>query len=103
MRDPDDITGVGAQALAAEEEDARKRRALVDKSDLQSVMADKRGRRFIHRLLTQSNPFHDPFSGADPYTTAYQCGAMRVGKWLTVELMTHTPVNYKLMLEENAT
>lgn len=61
------------------EAEERKRRRELD--DLEWVLSDKRGRRFVYRLLYLCNMFHHVFRGSE-YLDAMESGKRFIGMTL---------------------
>lgn len=68
-------------------------------SDLKWLMGDKRGRRFVWRLLETAEPLKDPFN---PQTsiTSYNLGKQAYGKWLYAQLLEECPELFMTMGRE---
>ena len=93
--DPYDLAGQTPQAKAKAEQE---RLAALQEEDLKWLMADKRGRRFFHKLLAVTGVNRNPYTGnAETY---FRCGEMNVGQRYLGEVMRHCPERYVEMLKE---
>lgn len=70
-------------------------------ADLKSIMSTEEGRRFMWRLLGESNVFGSSFS-ADPYLTAFKEGCRNFGLQMFEGLHRVCPELYALMADEAA-
>jgi hypothetical protein len=71
----------------------------IEISDLKWLMGDKRGRRFVWRLLETAGPLQEPFN-PDPQITANNLGKQAYGRWLYVQLLEECPELFVLMGRE---
>lgn len=93
-------TDLKSQARLTAEEQARQREeARIAAEDLKWVMSNKRGRRYIWRLLAASKVFHQTFD-TNAMKMAHNEGRRAMGLTLLNELMALCPENYDLMLKE---
>lgn len=97
--DPTDLTLDDATREEAGRKAARDAKLAID--DLRWVMSNKRGRRFVYRLLEQSRVFQLSFVYGDPHATSFNEGLRNVGLQTFVELHEHAPESYALMLSEH--
>jgi hypothetical protein len=67
--------------------------------DLQWLVSQRRGRRIVWRLLERAGVFRSSFS-TDAGVTAFNEGRRYNGNELLVQLVTHSPEQYALMLKE---
>lgn len=67
--------------------------------DLQWVMADKRGRRVMHRQLEAAGVYRLSHTG-EALSSAFNEGQRNRGLALLAELNAHCPDEYLLMLKE---
>jgi hypothetical protein len=89
-----------AQFRAREEHQERVRLAQrIEVSDLKWIMADKRGRRFVWRLLEQAAPLQDPFN-ANTTIMSRNVGRQEYGRWLYAQLLVHCPESFMMMGRE---
>ena len=95
--DPFDLQGQD-DAKAKRDEREKANRAL-EVEDFKWVASDKRGRRFLYRLLEKTGLFRNPFTGNSE--TFFRCGEMNVGQALFATLMDHAPARFAEMLEEH--
>lgn len=70
----------------------------IEVGDFQWLMSDKRGRRFVWRLLAKTGVFRSSFTGNSE--TFFREGARNVGLMLLAEINEHSPEQYTLMLKE---
>lgn len=97
MRDPLDLRG-----QERERDDAAKLRKLSreqDKADFAWLMSDKRGRRFIWRLLDTSGVYRSSFTGNSE--TFFREGARNVGLQIIADIHEFAPDAYVTMIEEH--
>lgn len=67
--------------------------------DLQWVLSDERGRRFIWRLLDEAGVYRQPFVG-DRNHTDFNCGRKDYGLKVLDMILTRAPIVYAIMLKE---
>lgn len=96
--DPLDLQGQEAARLKAEEAEAHRRR--IELEDLRWLMSDKRGRRFMHRLLSRAHLYHSSFTG-EPHSTAFKEGERNVGLTFLADVMEACPDRYTAMQQES--
>lgn len=90
--------------LAGQEKDEAARKAkqqIVTHQEIEDfkwLMADKRGRRFMWRLLSVTGLFRNPFTGNSE--TFYRCGEMGVGQRFFADINLHCPEKYEIMVKE---
>ena len=70
--------------------------------ELRRLLADKKMRDFMWRLLEQCKVYHTTFTGAGP-TTFFNEGQRQVGLWLLNEIFDSDIRAYALMQTENRT
>lgn len=68
--------------------------------DLDEVMRNAYGRRFIWRLLDECGIFNDPYVRGDPVETARQCGARGWAMGIFRELQANHFDLYQIMIRE---
>lgn len=74
------------------------RQAEID--DLLWLMSDKRGRRFVWRLLQRTGIYQLSFVPGDPAVTAFREGNRNQGLQLLSEVMQHCPGRFNEMQKE---
>ena len=67
-----------------------------------TIMSTPFGREWMCNLLTRCNVFHTPFAAGRADVTSFQCGAQNVGLAIFVDVVTHTPDQYVIMMQEQA-
>lgn len=94
--DPTDIRG----QEEAQEESARrlKASAQTEAGDFKWIMSNKRGRRFVWRLLEKAGVFRSSFTGNSE--TFFREGARNIGLQVLAMIHEHAPETYLLMLTE---
>jgi hypothetical protein len=95
--DPTDI--IENEKREADAKAENKRLVDQDVEDLKWLMSDKRGRRFIWRLLAITGVFRNPFRGTRE--TDFRCGEMNIGQIYLGDLNLHTPSQYNEMVMEH--
>jgi hypothetical protein len=97
QRDPTDLAG---------QERDREAKALKSKverdqetADFKWLMSDKRGRRFMWRLLSMTGLYRSSFTG-NSNNTFFNEGARNIGLMLISEVNELTPDAYAMMLDE---
>lgn len=82
----------------------KKKRRERRKSELEcikAIMDHKDGRVFFWNLLTLCNPFSTPWVPGDDKATYINIGRQDVGLYIYNQIMTISPDEYLLMIEEN--
>lgn len=94
--DPTDIRG----QENANVEIARKAKLAtqIEASDFKWICSNKRGRRFIWRLLEKAGVFRSSFTGNSE--TFFREGARNIGLQVLAMIHEHAPEAYTLMLNE---
>lgn len=95
-RDPTDLRG--QERHREDVEQARKLERDQEKADFAWLMSDKRGRRFIWRMLENTGVYRSSFTGNSE--TFFREGARNVGLKLISDIHEFAPDAYPLMLEE---
>lgn len=95
-RDPTDLRG--QERHREDVEQARKVERDQEKADFAWLMSDKRGRRFIWRMLENTGVYRSSFTGNSE--TFFREGARNVGLKLISDIHEFAPDAYPLMLEE---
>lgn len=89
-----------SQADATADADDRARlSAQIEIDDLKWLMSNKRGRRFVSRLLDRAGVFRLSFN-TNALTMAFSEGNRTEGLRLLAQLNTHCPDRYTEMLKE---
>lgn len=73
--------------------------AQIEVDDMKWLMSNKRGRRFVSRLLEQAGVWRISFN-TNALTMAFNEGARNGGLRLVSQLLTHCPDHYASMLKE---
>jgi hypothetical protein len=89
----------------AKEQDTEARRQEHERevADLQWLMGDAKGRRFMWRLLSVTGLFRNPFVANATDTTSFRCGEMNVGQRFLSSVHEHCPDRYQQMVREQKT
>jgi len=96
----DDPLDLPAQARAREEQQERARLAQrIEVSDLKWLMGDKRGRRFVWRLLEHAGVFRPVFN-SNAAIMAHREGERTYGVWLFAQINVYCPESYLTMAKE---
>jgi hypothetical protein len=95
--DPLDLQGQQAAKAKASEGDAHQRRTELE--DLRWLMSDKRGRRFMFRLLSDSGLYRLSFA-YDAAATAFNEGQRNLGLRFLNDVMEHCPERFLEMQQE---
>lgn len=94
--DPLDIQG---QEHAREDSDQKLLvQAQQDAQDFKWIMANKRGRRYVWRLLDLAGVFRSSFTGNSQ--TFFNEGQRNIGLMVLAQIHKHCPEAYLLMLQE---
>lgn len=96
QRDPLDLRGQERQREDVEQ--ARKLERDQEKADFAWLMSDRRGRRFIWRMLEVTGVYRSSFTGNSE--TFFREGARNVGLKLISDIHEFAPDAYPTMLEE---
>lgn len=94
--DPTDILDTDREQEAA---DRAIRAEQVEVEDLKWVLSDKRGRRFVARMLDQTGIWRLSFS-TNALTMGFHEGARNLGLRLLADLTKHCPGRYLDMIKE---
>lgn len=100
LEDPTDLAG---QRRAQEQE--AKTGDLIrqqDADDFKALMATKRGRRFVWRLLEMAGVYRSSF-GTNALQMAFTEGNRNTGLFLMAQIHEHCPEAYLTMLREQRT
>jgi len=96
--DPVDLALLEARQTEADEK-ARIDR-LTEIGDFKWIVSNKRGRRFVWRLLEQAGVFRLSFTPGDHSLTAFNEGRRNFGLQVWAMIQEHAPESYALMLSE---
>lgn len=88
------------QQSEAERQRRAQTAARSEIDDLKWLMASKRGRRIVHRLLTRTGVFRSSFTGNSE--TFFREGERNIGLWLMALVMAHAADEYASLISENA-
>lgn len=94
--DPLDLRGQEEAEADAREE--AKLEAKIEEEDLKWVMSNKRGRRFVWRLLDRAGIYRSSFTGNS--TTFFNEGQRNIGLMLVAEIHRSCPDQYTQMIKE---
>lgn len=94
--DPTDIAALDRKQEAKREEDRQYRQRMA--ADWKWLIAQKRGRRLIWRLLSMTGMFRSSFTGNSQ--TFFNEGARNIGLQVTAILTEHCPEDYAKMFVE---
>jgi hypothetical protein len=78
------------------------RRKPTYHDDLEEVMQNAYGRRFLQRLFEEGGIWNSPYVKGDPYETARQAGAKEWAIRLYYEVMTQHSDLFQIMFQEQA-
>ena len=76
------------------------RKKVTPSEDLEDVLLNASGRRFVWRLIEDSGAFGDPYVKGDPLATARETGTKAMGVRLYAEVMTNHFEMFQIMLRE---
>jgi hypothetical protein len=97
------VTGLREQTDVAHKQELRaaetKRKGDVNKRIISQLMQNDLGREFIYDLLATCNVFGTPFN-ADPQLTAYNSGALFIGRLIEDWIKKYSMQEYGVMLME---
>lgn len=82
----------------AKRDKAATTREFRDAEDFKWVMSDKRGRRFIYRLLAETGLHRNAYTGNSE--TFFRCGQISIGQFVQGLMDEHSPERYELMIKE---
>ncbi len=97
--DPLDLDALDTEHAAAQQQTRNDQRVAVD--DMRWLMNDKRGRRFVWRLLEETQAYSSTFRAGDPHTSAYLEGKRAIGLFVLDVINKHFADQYVLMLQEH--
>lgn len=93
---PLDLAGMASAQRAIDEQAQQKKQVEID--DFKFVMEDKRGRRFVWRLLEKCGVFRTSFTGDNE--TFFKEGQRNVGLAILAAVHEACPEKYAVMLKE---
>ncbi len=96
--DPTDIRS--QERAQAEAEDRNRLATQIEIDDLKWLMSNKRGRRFVSRLLERAGVWRLSFN-TNALTMAFAEGQRNEGLRLLAQITTHCPDRYTDMLKES--
>lgn len=95
-----DPTDLQAQEQESQENaEQRKVDRDLEVSDFKWIAGNKRGRRFLHRLLSQCGVWRTSFTGNS--TTFFNEGQRNIGLMVLALMNEHAPESHTLMLQEH--
>jgi hypothetical protein len=77
-----------------------KRKNELRRRTLQMLMATDQGREWLYDMLNECNTFGTPFN-PDTHATAYNCGALYIGRNLENDILRFCPDLYSVMRKES--
>lgn len=98
MKDPLKIPTEEEAVIKIDEEKAERNKEI---DDIKEVLRSAAGRRFYHRLIAHTKPFHESFVVGMNDVTANNEGRRMVGNWLLSELLDADPDRYFQMCREH--
>lgn len=81
--------------------DEDRREVALAKEDLERVMSEKWGRRFVYRELARTGLYRTSYVAGDPSGMAFNEGQRNVGLMLVADIHAACPEQYSRMLAEN--
>lgn len=99
LRDPTDIRAV--EQIRRQEERKAKNARLTELDDIKWLMGEKRGRRFMWRLLSRTGIYATSFS-TNGMQMAYREGERSVGLDFLADVHLADPDLHNLMTKENS-
>lgn len=96
--DPVDL--VGQEEAAAKRQKDRKLNREGQIEDFKWLMSDKRGRRFVWRMLEVTGVYRTSFTGNS--TTFFNEGMRNIGLIVMNEIHEHCPELYETLIKENS-
>lgn len=102
IKDP--ITGIRQPVSKVEREAKRggeiKRKEQLAKRVVTQLMEDELCREWLYDKLISCNVFGTPYAPSNTHDTAYNAGALIIGRNLELEIKLYSPQRYFLMLQE---
>lgn len=87
-------------AADAESEEAKRFQLQLDDDAIQWLMSDKRGRRYMWRLLGITGVYRNPFT-TQREVTDFNCGKQLIGQTMMGDIHRLCPEQYNRMVQEN--
>ncbi len=87
------------EAADSLDDDAKRLQQQLDEDDFKWIMQDKRGRRFMWRLLGLAGVFVNPFTAARE-STDFNCGKQIIGQTMIAEIHRLCSEHYHVMVKE---
>jgi hypothetical protein len=100
MENLDPIDIVGQELRQAEMAQDRRTERNGQIEDFKWLMSDKRGRRFVWRLLEMTGVYRTSFTGNS--TTFFNEGQRNIGLMVVNEVHAHCPELYETLIKENS-
>ena len=100
MNHSDPIDLLSQERAQAETGDRAKLALLLEIDDLKGVLSNKRGRRFVFRLLERAGVWRLSFN-TNALTMAFNEGVRNEGLRLMAQITTHCADRYTEMLKES--
>lgn len=97
FNDPTDLYALDNAQLDAAER--AQQAAQLETDDLKWLMSNKRGRRFVYRLLERAGVWRLSFN-TNALTMAFNEGTRNEGLWLLAQITLHCPDRHAEMLKE---
>lgn len=85
---------------------AEKRAKITDANRvnfIRTIMGTIGGREWMHGLLRNCHVFSTPYVAGDPHATAFNCGQQNIGLQTFADVVSQTPQQYALMMQEAQT
>jgi len=76
------------------------KKKIAPSEDLEDILMNASGRRFVWRLIEEAGTFGDPYVKGDPLATARETGCKSIGVRLYAEVMTNHFEMFQIMLRE---
>jgi len=76
------------------------RKLLIESEDIKWIMSNKRGRRYIWRLITRAGVYKTSFT-ANSNATAFNEGARNIGLSIISDVYDSAPESFEVMVKEN--
>lgn len=89
------------EAAAAERADEEAAQQIVSDDDFLWWIGDKRGRRALYQLLSETGVFRNPYVSGSGDLTAFRCGEMNVGQRYLAKLQRLSPETFHIMTKEH--
>ena len=76
------------------------KKKIAPSEDLEDILMNASGRRFVWRLIEEAGTFGDPYVPGDPMATARVTGEKSIGVRLYAEVMSSHFEMFQIMLRE---